>query len=207
MAALDWSLFHALNGFLRGDDAAQDAVEIVNAWAIVALAAAVGLAWLWTTPGRLSSARLAVASAALSAPLGLLVNAILGRVWYHPRPFVDHPRETVLLVRHAADNSFPSDHATVAFAIAFSVLAFHRRLGLAFLAAAIAVAVVRVLVGVHYPVDVGASALVAAGSTAVVVTVGRPWVVRLASLGSRISDPLLSAATRRIVRARRSARR
>ncbi|MER3411396.1 MAG: hypothetical protein C4305_03125, partial [Thermoleophilia bacterium] len=64
MAALDWSLFHALNGFLRGDDAAQDAVEIVNAWAIVALAAAVGLAWLWTTPGRLSSARLAVASAA-----------------------------------------------------------------------------------------------------------------------------------------------
>ncbi|MER3411646.1 MAG: hypothetical protein C4305_04580, partial [Thermoleophilia bacterium] len=109
------------------------------------------------------------------------------RVWYHPRPFVDHPRETVLLVRHAADNSFPSDHATVAFAIAFSVLAFHRRLGLAFLAAAIAVAVVRVLVGVHYPVDVGASALVAAGSTAVVVTVGRPWVVRLASLGSRIA--------------------
>jgi len=131
---------------------------------------------------------------------------VLGHLWYHPRPFVDHPAETVLLVRHGADNAFPSDHATVAFAIAFAVLVFHRRLGLVFLAAAALIGLDRIFVGVHYPVDVGASLLVGAGSALVVVTLGRPWLSRLVRLASRVSDPVVAAATRRLARARRCPR-
>ncbi len=199
-------MFHAVNSLLRGHDAAQDAVEIVNAWTIVGLGSALGLVWLASRPRQVTRTKLAVASATLSALLGLLVAAILGRLWYHPRPFVDHPRDTVLLVRHAPDNSFPSDHATVAFAIAVAVFLFHRRLGLVFLAGATSVAAARVLVGVHYPVDVLAGALAGASSAGVVATAGRPWATWLANAAGRVTDPVVEAAWRKVARARRPPR-
>jgi membrane-associated phospholipid phosphatase len=48
-----------------------------------------------------------------------------------PPPERRTPTETVLLVPGSSEPSFPSDHATAAFAIAFSVLLVGRRLGLA----------------------------------------------------------------------------
>src|SRR4051794_33136679 len=154
---MDWSLFHALNGSLRGDDGAQDATLIVNAWTIFVVVAIAAGTWFVARPGGTLRPKLAAASAGLAALIGLAANAVLGNLWFHERPFAAHPKQTVLLVHHAADNSFPSDHATVAFAVAFAVLAFHRRLGLALLAGACVVGLARILVGVHYPVDVAAS--------------------------------------------------
>jgi undecaprenyl-diphosphatase len=62
---------------------------------------------------------------------------------------------THLLVERSADPSFPSDHATAAFAIAAAFL-FHgmERRGLAFLSAAILVAFSRIYIGTHYVSDV-----------------------------------------------------
>ena len=174
---MDWSLFHSLNGALRHDDGGQDDAQIFNAWAIFAL---VGLAGAIYGSSRARRARSAPSSrpvsAAASAALALLLNVALGELWFHNRPFVDHPRATLLLVPHAADNSFPSDHASVAFAVAFAVLAFHRKLGLVLLLGAAAIAIDRVFVGVHYPVDVTASVFVGLGSALVVTTVGRSYV-------------------------------
>lgn len=200
---MDWSLFHLLNGALRGDDPAQDAVEVFDAGAIFVLAAAVALLWLIARPGGSVRSKLAAASAALAAPLALLLDAGLGRLWFHDRPFVDHPKETVLLVRHAADNSFPSDHASVAFAIAFAVVLFHRRLGLAFLAGAVLIGLDRILVGVHYPLDVAVSALVGLAAALLVGTLGRPHVAWAVRHLSRLSDPVLVAVASRLTRTRR----
>src|SRR5581483_4848206 len=115
-------------------------------------------------------------SAAAAGGLALVINFALGQLWFHDRPFVDHPRQTLLLIRHAADNSFPSDHASLAFAVAFAVLVFHRRAGSLLLLGAACIAADRIFVGVHYPVDVLASLLVGAGAAAIVTTVGRPSV-------------------------------
>jgi membrane-associated phospholipid phosphatase len=201
--AIDWSLFHALNGLVRGDDPAQDAAEIFDAWAIFALVAVAAATWFFARPGGSLRSKQAAASAGLAAVLALLANAVLGHLWYHARPFVDHPGQTVLLVHHGADNSFPSDHASVAFAVAFAVLAFHRRLGLLLVAAAIAVGLDRILVGVHYPVDVATSVLVGLGAALVVTVPGRRYVEWLVRLLSRISDPLLLAVGTRVRAARR----
>jgi membrane-associated phospholipid phosphatase len=111
-ALVEWSLFHALNGIMRGRDGAQDAAEIFNAWAIFALVGVAAASWFFAPPGGSPRSKLAAAA------LALLANVALGRLWFHDRPFVDHPRQTVLLVHHRADNSFPSDHASVAFAVA-----------------------------------------------------------------------------------------
>jgi undecaprenyl-diphosphatase len=165
------------------------------------------LVWFLARPGGSQRSKRAAASAALSGGLALLVNGVLGQLWYHPRPFVDHPAQTLLLVHHGANNSFPSDHASVAFAIAFAVLAFHRRLGLLLLVAAALIGVDRILVGVHYPVDVAASVLVGLGSALLVTTLGRgtvEWTVRQLS---RLSDPAVIAATRAMATARHPRRR
>ena len=142
----------------------------------------------------------------MAALVALAGNAVLGHLWYHPRPFVDHPKQTLLLVHHAADNSFPSDHTAVAFAVAVAVLAFHRRLGLLLVAVAAGVGLDRVLVGVHYPVDVLAGALVGSVAALIVVSAGRRYVAWCVRLASRVSDPVVSAITRRIGTARRSLR-
>ena len=148
-------------------------------------------------PGGSPRSKLAAASAGVSAVLALLVNAVLGQLWYHPRPFVDHPKQTLLLVHHGADNSFPSDHASVAFAVAFAVLMFHRRLGVLLIAIAVGVGLDRIFVGVHYPVDVATSVLVGLGAALVVTFPGRPYVSWLVRLVSRATDPLVAVVLRR----------
>jgi undecaprenyl-diphosphatase len=194
---IDWSIFHALNGSLRGHDPAQDAAELYNAWAIFALVAVAAATWFLARPGGSMRSKLAAVSAGAAAALALLANAVLGHIWYHARPFADHPKQTVLLIHHGADNSFPSDHASVAFAVAFAVLMFHRRLGVALVAVAVGVGLDRIFVGVHYPVDVGASVLVGLGAALLVAIPGRPYVERVARLASRVSDPMVLAVTRR----------
>jgi undecaprenyl-diphosphatase len=67
---------------------------------------------------------------------------------------VAHPAASHLFVPASPDASFPSDHATAAFAIAVSIWLRSRRIGWLVLAIATILAVARVAVGVHYPSDV-----------------------------------------------------
>ena len=193
---VDWSILHALNGSLAHHEEAQDTAVIFNAWAIFVVAALAGGIWFVARPRGSDRSKLAGVSAALSGAVALLFNVALGSLWFHDRPFVDHPRADLLLVHHAADNSFPSDHTSVAFGIAFAVLAFHRRLGTLLVLAAAAIGVDRLLVGVHYPVDVAASVLVGLAAALLVVTAGRPTVDRLVRQLSRLSDPIVGRARR-----------
>jgi undecaprenyl-diphosphatase len=89
------------------------------------------------------------------------------------RPFQSHPVHQ--LIPHGPGGSMPSDHATAAFAIAFGILLFlSRRWGLVLTAAAVAIGVARVWVGVHYPGDVLAGVAIA-GLAAVEVRVWSRW--------------------------------
>lgn len=164
---MDWTLAHALNGSLRGHGAAQALVEAFASWSVPLFAAA--------TFALLLSPRLrgACVRALAAAALALGVNQAIGRLWFRERPFAAHPA-TLLLAAPSGDPSFPSDHAAAAFAIAVSVALASRRLGAAFLAAAAAIAVSRVAVGLHYPSDVLAGAAIGAGA-AVAATLARRW--------------------------------
>jgi undecaprenyl-diphosphatase len=169
---VDWRIFHAVNSLLVHHEGGQDAAQVFNAWAIIVLVTVAGLIWFFGRPDGPVRSKLAAVSAAAAGALALLINLALGQLWFHDRPFVDRPRQTLLLVHHSADNSFPSDHASLAFAVAFAVLAFHRRLGTMLLVGATGIAVDRIFVGVHYPVDVLASLFVGLGSGVVVTSVG-----------------------------------
>jgi len=190
---VDWTVFHALNGVLRGNDGGQDAAVAFNATAIFVLVAVAGLLWFVARPGGSLRPKIAAVSAAAAAALALLANVVLGALWYQSRPFVGHPHQTVLLVPHAADNSFPSDHASVAFAIAFAVVVVYRRFGLVLVVAAAAIAIDRVFVGVHYPVDIVASLLVGLSAALVVAVAGRGVILWAVERLSRLTDPVVVA--------------
>jgi len=101
-----------------------------------------------------------VVFAAITGALGLFINFILGHINFEPRPFVTH--HVNLLIQHAKDSSFPSDHTTGAFSLALAVLwRRHRKIGFGMLLFAILTGISRVYVGHHYPFDVLGSIIVA----------------------------------------------
>jgi undecaprenyl-diphosphatase len=176
---------------MSGNDGAQDVIEVFASMCVPLFAAAAVLLWLGDRPGGPLRWRLATTSALAAAGLGLLVDQAIGHLWFRERPFAVHPGDTVLLTSPTTDPSFPSDHATAAFAIAFAVLFVSRRAGAVFLLGAVAVALSRIFVGVHYPGDVLAGSLVGLASAVAVTFLARRPVAAVARLASRLTDPLV----------------
>lgn len=142
-----------------------------------------------------STWRLATASALASAALALLVNQVVSKIWDRPRPFVDHASLAVF-ASHSTDASFPSDHASAAFAIAVAVLLLHRRTGLAFLGLAAAISVARVFEGVHYPSDILAGAAIGTASAICVTRFVRPVIESIVAVVQRVTDPVVAIVRR-----------
>ncbi|MDB5204557.1 MAG: phosphatase family protein [Candidatus Taylorbacteria bacterium] len=80
---------------------------------------------------------------------------IAGQLYNDPRPFViEH---FTPLIPHDPDNGFPSDHVLMVSAITAVVYFFNRKISFILLGISILVAISRVYVGVHHPIDVIAS--------------------------------------------------
>ena len=74
-----------------------------------------------------------------------------------PRPFITLPDVQLLMTETSF--SFPSNHATMAFMAAFLLSKEFRKYDLLFYSLAVIVAVSRVYIGVHYPLDVFAGSI------------------------------------------------
>lgn len=101
--------------------------------------------------------------ATVAAGLGLLLAQPLAHAVDRARPFVAHPGHSHILISRSPDPSFPSDHATGAFALAMGIWLYDRTIGTVLLALAALLALARVYVGTHYPGDVIAGAVLGAG--------------------------------------------
>lgn len=139
--------------------------------------------------------RRAAVAAVLSAGLALLVAHFVAAAVDRARPFVDHPHAHLFLA-HAADPGFPSDHATGAFAIAFALVLRDRICGIVALAFALVLSFGRVALGVHYPTDVFAGALLGLAAALVL------WIPPLRERVNRLADafgrlPVTTAGLRR----------
>jgi undecaprenyl-diphosphatase len=164
---------HAANMLFVRHDAIEDpVVAYVNA-AELLFAAMLAVAFLLVGGHRRRATQRAAVAAGLSAGVALAIGQVVARLVDRPRPFVADPGAVHLFAHHVADPGFPSDHATAAFAIGVALLLRQRTWGIVVLVLASILAFGRVAMGVHYPSDVLAGALL---GTLVAVALHRPWV-------------------------------
>ncbi len=196
---MDHRLFHAVNVFMRHHHGLEQAANDVETGAIALIAVAAFALWLFARPGGSVRWKLASASALASAALGLLLNQAIASFWHRDRPYESH-RDVYHPYAHSHDPSFPSDHTSAAFGIAFAVLLFDRAVGAVFVALAVLIAIGRVAIGAHYPGDVLGGLGVGLLSALVVVFVARRFLALLVRIAQRVTDPLLAPIWRRVER-------
>ncbi|HVD01952.1 MAG TPA: phosphatase PAP2 family protein [Candidatus Dormibacteraeota bacterium] len=171
---MDYELEQLVNG-AAGHNPLLDAVMLLfAAWSEPAFILLVAVWFLLGVVLLRRAERHQAILALLAAGLALLANQVLGHIWDRPRPFAAHPAQVHVLLAHAADSSFPSDHMAAAVAIATILLATHRRLGIGLLVVSAVVGFARVYVGDHYPGDVLVGAAIGVTAGIVLGRLARP---------------------------------
>jgi undecaprenyl-diphosphatase len=156
MYQFDVSVTQWINGLSGQSGLADQLVIFVSSIGVVLLVLAVAAQW-WAKVDR-SNTRHVLVAAGLTFLLGLGMNQIVLLFLHRVRPY--EAGITRLLIERTVDYSFPSDHATATFAIAGAFLVHGMRTrGLAFLMAAVLIALSRVYLGTHYISDVLGGAL------------------------------------------------
>lgn len=155
---IDAGMTHFINSFGGQNGFADAILKLVSFVGIPAMVLAV--AWQWWSRDQHPKKRYVLLSAGFSFLLALALNQIILLAVHRVRPY--DAGVTHLLIAPSGDPSFPSDHASAAFAIAFAFLLRSRtKQGFVFAVCASLVALSRVYVGTHYVGDVTGGALTA----------------------------------------------
>jgi undecaprenyl-diphosphatase len=145
--------------------------------------------WIWGQPSK----RGGLLSAAAGMLIGLGINQVLGFLYFEPRPFMIGLGHTLL--PHVPENSFPSDHATSieTLGVGLIMTGTARRWGTVVCLYGVSVAWSRVYLGVHFPIDMIASILVAVLSGGI-ARIGQPTMVtRVLPLADGLYETALRA--------------
>jgi undecaprenyl-diphosphatase len=180
---LNYELFKAINGLAGHHHLLDSVMTFVSQRALIIYALVLFVMWL---VGKEKN-KYTVVYAVITGALGLIINVVIGHIHYEARPFVTH--KVTLLLPHAADASFPSDHTTGAFSLALAVLYRHRKIGVGMLLFAILTGFSRIYVGHHYPFDVLGSIVVSLGAS-VVVVLARPLTAPIARMIIKIYNQI-----------------
>jgi undecaprenyl-diphosphatase len=188
---VDWRVYRAIYGVsLHHHWVGTVFSDIETASIPFMVIVTVGL-WLLARPGGSRKWKLAATAGLGSAALALGVNRLISsEIWHRTRPFLAHHIAHPWINSH--DASFPSDHASASFAIAFAVLLLDPVAGAVFLVFALVISIGRLFIGAHYPGDVGAGFLVGLASALVVVGLARPFLRLLVRYVERLTDPVLA---------------
>jgi undecaprenyl-diphosphatase len=187
---LDYRIYQAVNEFAVDFKWLAHATYYFETAGVALYGLAVLVLWLATAPGEERRWKLAALTGGATAAVSLLVNQLIGNlIWHRPRPYETHPQ--VYHLTHSHDPSFPSDHASAAFGLAFGIYLVDRRIGRFFIAVATLIAAGRVLVGAHYVTDVLASLGISVIAAYLIVRFGRPLLDGGVLVLERMSDPVV----------------
>lgn len=158
---LNFALFHFINQY-AGLNPFIDSLAIITA-KYMPVIIILSIAYIWIK--NRDRTRDIILYGIYAAIIGLVINYIIGLVYFHPRPFMI-PLGT-LLFQYPAETSFPSDHATLMFSLAIMLIYFKetRIAGLIFLILGFIGGLARIFSGIHFPLDIFGSLLVSIIST------------------------------------------
>lgn len=166
--------------------------------------------WAWFSSAHSSEKRsklmMALVSCALSISLG---RALALTLPFRLRPQHDATLSFVVPYGSAREvldgwSSFPSDHAVMFFSLSTALLFVERRLGVIALAfSAVAIALPRIYLGLHYPTDILAGAAVGVSLSVLSIRYLAPLnlvtsMVEFASAKPRVFAPVLFLCTYQI---------
>ncbi|MBU3130466.1 undecaprenyl-diphosphatase [Clostridium tagluense] len=157
---MDYTIYSLINGS-AGRFVALDKTMVFIAQTFPYLFA-ITLLLLWfkkDTKERVVANRKVAIFAMMTMLIALGINHIIGFVYFRPRPYTLHAAH--LLVNPSVDPSFPSDHATFAFALALPILVVNKYFGRVMIAMSLLLCFSRVYIGIHYPLDVVGGAIIA----------------------------------------------
>lgn len=86
-----------------------------------------------------------------------IIVGLIRLLWQRPRPFVEN--NVNLLLTHNSP-AFPSGHAAFFFALSTIVYIYNKKFGILFFTASLIICLARIFVGIHWPSDILAGAVV-----------------------------------------------
>jgi undecaprenyl-diphosphatase len=147
---LNMALFHMINQY-AGLYPFVDTIAILSAQYMPAVFVIV-LIYLWIR--KWATTKDIILYSVYAAVLGLIINYIIGLLYFHPRPFMIPVGTT--LFPYTAETSFPSDHTTFMLSIALMMSYFKetQKIGIILVVLGLIGGLSRVFAGVHFPLDI-----------------------------------------------------
>ena len=166
---LDLWLLHAINSF-AGNWVIDSAIRFVSSFILIKGTFFLTFYWFYWFRDELpatNKSRVILVKGILSSLVAIVFARILANFFpFRLRPFADPTAGFSITVRQITPDfeswsAFPSDHAAVVFALSFALFRISRGVSIFLLAySAIVVCFPRVYIGLHYPSDVIAGALI-----------------------------------------------
>jgi undecaprenyl-diphosphatase len=155
---LDQQILLALNSWTNHSQALDWFFIFCANYLVYIFSAMAILYWFIHKPENKMLERKAVATAFISFVIArLLLTELIRIIVPRHRPIVLHP--IIDLMQIQKESAFPSGHASAMFAIAIAIYFYNKRLGSWLLVMSAVTAVARVVIGVHWPSDIIAGAL------------------------------------------------
>ncbi|SFB17216.1 Undecaprenyl-diphosphatase [Collimonas sp. OK607] len=193
MEELNQSLFLLINASAQPSALLLNSAMLFAEWLIFLIPA--GLLLGWFRGGE--QTRKLMLEAVVCGVVGLSISALLGVLWQHPRPFMIDLGTNFLA--HSPDSSFPSDHLTLQWSVAFSLLLHPqlRKAGAILSLLGLPMAWARIYLGVHFPLDMLGAAIVAALSAGLCLYSAKWFIGPLFKSASFIHGRLFAPFIRR----------
>jgi undecaprenyl-diphosphatase len=155
MADLNIELFRLINDVGKNYPALNPLSVFFAEYTLYVLIAAMIIYWFT----RIEQNRMMVIQGGVAFILAEIMGKTAGLFHSHYQPFAELP-DVNQLIEKEINNSFPSDHTILFVSICVSFWLVRRKEGWAWLVLAVCVSISRILVGVHYPVDIIVGAIV-----------------------------------------------